>query len=129
MQLNTKKNDAFCSHIFDYACFRRKAYRYGRGSKLQKKLHTPKTFLKMAGGRMHTPHPTLLNQPLAINYRNHQKILAYFSHSAPLVWFLFTKRWSQKGGPWHNALSLNMLLARSLRLGACERIISSFKRG
>ena len=26
--------DAFCSHIFGYACLRRKAYRYRRGSKL-----------------------------------------------------------------------------------------------
>ena len=25
MQLNTKKYEAFCSHIFDYACLRRKA--------------------------------------------------------------------------------------------------------
>ena len=26
MQLNTKKYDAFCSHIFDYACLRPVAY-------------------------------------------------------------------------------------------------------
>ena len=25
---------------------------------IMKKLYTSKTFLKMAGGRMHTPHPT-----------------------------------------------------------------------
>ena len=62
------------------------------------KLYTSKTFLKVAGGRMHTPHPT----PLAISYRNHQKRLAYFSHLAPLILFFFTERQSQKGGPWHN---------------------------
>ena len=44
-----------------------------------------KTFLKMADGKMHIPHPTPLDPPLAISYRNHQKIQAYFSHLAPLV--------------------------------------------
>ena len=57
------------------------------------KLYTSNTFLKMAGGRMHTPHPS----PLSISYRNHQKSLAYFSHLAPLILFFFTKRQSQKG--------------------------------
>ena len=36
MQLNTKTDDAFCWLIFDYACLRRKAYRYRRSSKLHK---------------------------------------------------------------------------------------------
>ena len=49
------------------------------------KLYISKTFSKMAGGRMHTPHPTPLNPPLAISYKNHQKTLAYFSHLAPLA--------------------------------------------
>ena len=40
--------------------------------------YTPKTFLKMAGGRRHTPHHSSLDLPLAIIYRNHQKSLAYF---------------------------------------------------
>ena len=52
----------------------------------------------MAGGRMHIPHPTPLDSPLAISYKNHQKNLAYFSHVAPLVLFLFIKRQSQRGG-------------------------------
>ena len=30
------------------------------------KLYTSKTFLKMAGERMHTPHPTPLDLPQAI---------------------------------------------------------------
>ena len=67
-----------------------------------KKLYTTKTFLKMAGGRMHIPHPTPLGPPLAISYRNHQKSLAYLNHLAPSVLFLFTKRQSQKGRPWPN---------------------------
>ena len=58
------------------------------------KLYTSKTFLKMAGGRMHTPHPDLLT----ISHRNHQKSLAYLSHLAPLILFIFTKRQSQRGG-------------------------------
>ena len=57
----------------------------------------------MAGGRMHTPHPISLDPAMAINYGNHQKSLAYFSHLAPLVLFFFTKMQSQKGGPWYNA--------------------------
>ena len=62
------------------------------------KLYTSKTCLKMAGGRMHTPHPTPLDPPLAISYRNHYKSMAYFSHLAPLVLLFFTKKQSQKGG-------------------------------
>ena len=62
------------------------------------KLHTPKTFWKMAGGKMHTPHPTPLDPPLAISYRNNQNSLAYFSHLAPLLLLFFSKRQSKKGG-------------------------------
>ena len=47
---------------------------------------------------MHTPHPTLLDPPLAISYKNHQKSLAYFRHLAPLTLLIFTKKPSQKGG-------------------------------
>ena len=77
------------------------------------KLYTSKTLLKMAGGRMHTagPHPTLLNPPLAMSCRSHQKSLAYFGHLEPLALFFFTKRQSQKGGAWHNAPSLSNALA------------------
>ena len=62
------------------------------------KLYTSKAFLKMAGEKMHTPHPTPLDPHLAISYRNHQKSLAYFSHLALLILFIFTKKPSQKGG-------------------------------
>ena len=62
------------------------------------KLYTSKAFLKMAGGRMHVLHPSSLDPLLAISYRNHQKSLAYFSHSAPLILFFFSKKLSQKGG-------------------------------
>ena len=67
------------------------------------KLYTSRTLLKMAGGWMHTPHPTLLDPPLAISYRNHQKSMAYFSHLAPLVFF-FTKGQSQKGVGGHGTM-------------------------
>ena len=62
------------------------------------KLRTSKTLMKMAGGKMHTPHPTRLDPPLAVSYKSHQNSLAFFSHLAPLVLFFFTKRHSQKGG-------------------------------
>ena len=61
------------------------------------KLYTSKTFLKMAGGRIHTPYSTPLGPPLAISYKNHQKSLAYFSHLVPSVLLFFTKRLSQEG--------------------------------
>ena len=54
--------------------------------------YTSKSFLKMVGRRMHTPHPTSMDPPMAISYRNHQKSLAHFSHLAPLISFFFTKR-------------------------------------
>ena len=76
------------------------------------KLHTSKAFLKMAGDRRHTPHPTPMDPPLAISYKSHPKSLAYFSHLAPLILFLFNKKQSQKErtrGGWHN-VPLNTLL-------------------
>ena len=78
------------------------------------KLYASKTFLKMAGGRMHTFHPIPLDPPQVISYRNHQKGLAYFSYLAPLVLFFFTKRPSQNGGLWHNAPPLNTILGENL---------------
>ena len=78
------------------------------------KLYALKTFLKMAGGSMHIPYPIPLDRPLVIRYRNHQKNLAYFSHLAPLVLFLFTKSQSQ-GGAWHKDPPLNTLL-RAIRV-------------
>ena len=58
------------------------------------KLYTSKAFLKMANGKMHTPHPIPLDPPLAISYRNHYKSPAYFSHLVPLILFFFTKKQS-----------------------------------
>ena len=46
------------------------------------KLLASKSFLKMADGRMHTPHLTFLDPPLAISYGNDQKSQEYFS---PLI--------------------------------------------
>ena len=79
------------------------------------KLYASTTFFKMAGGRMHIPHPTPLCSPLAISYRNHQKNLAYFSHLAPLVLFYFTKRKNQKWGHGTMTSSLNTLLRAKFR--------------
>ena len=58
-----------------------------------KKLYTLKTFLKIAGGRMHTPHPI----PLAISCRNHHKSLAYFSHLAPIIVFFLLQDRVKRG--------------------------------
>ena len=62
-----------------------------------KKLYTSKIFLKMAGGKMHTPYFTPRNPPLTVSNRDHQKSLTYFSYLAPLVLFFFTNRHSQRG--------------------------------
>ena len=61
-----------------------------------------KIYLKVAGGRMHNPHPTPLDPLLAISYRNHHKSLAYFSHLAPLVVLSYNKAESKRGA-WPNA--------------------------
>ena len=82
------KYDAFCSHIFDYACLWRIRLIAIEEVRNHGKIVYIKNFSKMAFERMHTPHAT----PMAISYRNHQKSLAYFSHLAPLILFLFTKR-------------------------------------
>ena len=91
------KYDAFCSHIFNYACWRRKVYCYRRGLKLWKNCIYQKYSWKRLVRwiqSIHTPHPTPLDPPLAISYKSHQKSLAYFSSLSPLVFF--TKRQSQK---------------------------------
>ena len=58
----------------------------------------------MAGGWMHTPYPTPLDQPLAISYRNRQTSMAYFSHLAPSVLSFFTQGQIQKGVGGHGLM-------------------------
>ena len=77
------------------------------------KLCTSKAFLKMAGGRMHNPHPTPLDSPLAISYRNHQKSVTYFSHLAPLVLFFLLKGRVKRGGAWHNVFTESIGIVNS----------------
>ena len=69
------------------------------------KLYTSKTFLKIVGGRMYSPHPTPLYPPLAISYRNYQKGLAYFSHLTPLVLFFLLKGRVKMG--YHDPMALS----------------------
>ena len=81
------------------------------GIRNSKKIYASKTFLKMAGGRMHVPYPTPLDSPLAISYRNHRKNLTYFSHLAPLILFFLLKGRVKRGGG-HGTMTppLNTLL-------------------
>ena len=58
------KYDAFCFHIFDYACLRRRGLLLSKRFEIMEKLYTgtSKTLLKMASGRMYiplaaSPHP------------------------------------------------------------------------
>ena len=63
------------------------------------KLYTSKTFLKRAGGRMHTPHPTFFESALVVSYRNHEKSLACFSRMAlSVLFFFYQKAESERGG-------------------------------
>ena len=52
MQLNTKKYDAFSSHIFDYACLGFIAIEEVRNC--TKTVYIKSIFENVAGGRMHT---------------------------------------------------------------------------
>ena len=86
------KYDAFCSHIIDYA----KDVRLVAINEFRNygKIVNVKNIFE--NGWWEDAYSS--SYPLAISYTNHQKNLAYFSHLAPLVLFLFTKRRSQKGG-------------------------------
>ena len=91
------------------------------------KLYTSKTFFKMAGGRMHIPHPTPFYPPLAISYRNYQKSLAYFSHLAPLILFSSVAKrtlsvrevWGSILGPVKSAQSRQRLATVATFLRSC----------
>ena len=92
------KHDAFCSHIFDYACLRRKAYKsLMKRVEITENLYTSKTILKMAGGRMHTHHPTSVSAP-GQKLQKPSKGSGSFQSLATIYFVLFTKRQSQKGG-------------------------------
>ena len=58
------------------------------------KLYTSKTFLKMAGGRMHIAYPSSYAPGSAPGYKLQMflKSLVYFSHLTPLILFLVTNR-------------------------------------
>ena len=96
----------FCSRIFDYANMRAEDLYLSllRRFEIMKKLYTSKTFLKMAGGRIHTFHSNPLGTLLALIYGNHQKNLAYFCLLAQLILFFFTKRQSQMGRGGHGTM-------------------------
>ena len=104
------KYDAFRSHIFDYACLRRKTYCYQRYSKFWINCRHQKHFSKWIA----YPYSTPLYPPLAISYRNHEKSLAHFSYLAPLVLFCLLEAESNGGGG-HGSKGppLNMLLPAS----------------
>ena len=70
------------------------------------KLYASKTFLKMAGERMHIPHPTPLDSPLAISYTNHQEsgipVFQSLGAFSRLLFFLLKGRVKRGEGAWHN---------------------------
>ena len=96
-----------CSNIFHYACLCygvrliaiEEARNYG------KILYMKNIFENGWWEEAYTSSYSL-DLALAISYKNYQKNLAYFSHLAPLILLIFTKRQSQEdrtGGRWYNA--------------------------
>ena len=76
------KYDAFCSHIFDYACLRR-SLRLSDIDEVQnygKIVYIKSIFENGWWEDAYSlgPHPTPLDPPLAISQENHQKSLANF---------------------------------------------------
>ena len=79
--------DAFCSHVFDYACLRRnlRLILLSKRFKIMEKLYTSKTFLKMAGGRG-SASDHKLQKP--------SKESGIFYSLGTTIFFFFTKRQS-----------------------------------
>ena len=93
------------------------------------KLYASKTFPKMAGGRMHTPHATPLDPPLAITTKA-SKESGIFKSLGTINYIFFTKRQGQKGSPRHNGpppkyalASADVLFFTDIRRGAVEKKI------
>ena len=83
------KYDKFCSHSFNYACLRRKTFAAIEEVRNYRKIVCIKNFLKMAGGRMHAPHPTPLDSLLAISSGGSR---GWGMHSQPIsTMFLMNK--------------------------------------
>ena len=71
------------------------------------KLYASKTFSKMAGGRICISLILPLDPPLAINYKNHQKSLAYFQSVGTInfvMFYLKTESIGEDRGGWHHVL-------------------------
>ena len=91
-----------------------------------------KNILKMARGWMHTPHLIPVDPPLANGHKLQKPLKEsgiYQSFGTiSFVGFLLKGR-VKRGRDGTMPLSLNTLLPRRLRLGACERLTSSFTKG
>ena len=79
---------------------------------IMEKLYTTKTFLKMAGGRMHIAYSSPCPPVSAPGHKLQKalKELAYFSHLAPLLLFFLLKDRVRKGREHGPMPSLNTLL-------------------
>ena len=94
------KYDVFCSHIFDYACLRRKIIAIKEVRNYEKTVYIKKRCWKWLVGGCIVLILFSCIRPWAISYRNYQKSLAYFSHLAPLILFFLLKRRVKRGdGP------------------------------
>ena len=93
------KYDAFCSYSFDYAvdyaCLRRKNYRYRRGSKLWKNSinHIKNIF---ENGWWEDAYPSSYPRGSVLGHKLQKPYI--FQSLGPLILFFFTKRRRQNGG-------------------------------
>ena len=73
---------------------------------IMEKLYTSKALLKMASGRMHSPHSIPLYPHQGHKLQKLTKKSGVFQSLGTINFVLFTKMLSQKGGmsPWPNAL-------------------------
>ena len=70
------------------------------------KLLTSKTFLKMAGGRMHTPHPTPLDPPPGHKLQKPSKKSGIFQSLGTIIFVLFLlKSRVKRGGGGHGTMA------------------------
>ena len=103
------KYDAFWSHIFNYACLRRKAYCYRRGSKLWKNCMYKKHSWKWLVRWIHISHPQPPGSAPSHKLQTPSKESGIFQSLGITCSFLLKGKVER--GAWHNA-PLNTLLGR-----------------
>ena len=94
------------------------------------KLYTSTTFLKMAGGKMHSnAYPSSYSPVSAHGHklRKPSKKSGIFQSLGTISFVPFYEKVESKGGPWHNAPLNTLLLAANNEIRFCLFLISLLK--